>query len=78
VRDAGRGYPRGGLTGIVTDPTGRLATGPDVEALAAAIDGAATCDRDVVRRHAVEAHGLGRMVGQYEVLCRAIVTARAA
>jgi glycosyltransferase involved in cell wall biosynthesis len=71
-------YPRRGLTEIVTEPTGRLATATDVEALAAAIDAAATCDRDVVRRYAVETHGLGRMVDQYEALCRAAVMARAA
>jgi len=71
-------YARGGLSEIVTEPTGRLAAGADVEALAAAIEGAATCDRDTVRRHAVEVHGLGRMADQYEALFRATVTARAA
>ncbi|MPZ96727.1 MAG: glycosyltransferase [Propionibacteriales bacterium] len=71
-------YARGGLTEIVTPQTGRLAAGGDVEALAEAIDGAATCDRPAVRRHAVEAHGLARMVDEYEALFDATLLARAA
>ena len=42
-------YGRGGLNEIVTPDSGRLATSPDVAALARAIDAAATCDRDAVR-----------------------------
>jgi glycosyltransferase involved in cell wall biosynthesis len=63
-------YARGGLLEIVTPRTGRLATTPDVEALARAIDEAAACDRGAVRRHAVQDHGLTRMVDEYEALFR--------
>jgi glycosyltransferase involved in cell wall biosynthesis len=71
-------YARGGLTEIIAPETGRLAESPDVKALAEAVDAAATCDREAVRRHAVEAHGVARMVDEYEALFHAILTARAA
>ena len=47
-------------------------------ALARAIDAAATCDRGAVRRHAVRAHGLTRMVDEYEALFRRTVAGAAA
>ena len=71
-------YGRGGLNEIVTPDSGRLATSPDVAALARAIDAAATCDRGAVRRHAVQAHGLTRMVDEYEALFRRTVAGAAA
>jgi glycosyltransferase involved in cell wall biosynthesis len=71
-------YARGGLTEIITPETGRLAGTLDVEALAEAVDAAATCDRGAVRRHAVLAHGLTRMVDEYEALLHATLLARAA
>ena len=71
-------YGRGGLNEIVTPDSGRLATSPDVPALALAIDAAATCDRGAVRRHAVQAHGLTRMVDEYEALFRRTVAGAAA
>ena len=71
-------YGRGGLNEIVTPESGCLATSPDVAALAEAIDAAATCDRGAVRRHAVQAHGLTRMVDEYEALFRRTVARAAA
>ena len=46
--------------------------------LALAIDAASTCDRGAVRRHAVQAHGLTRMVDEYEALFRRTVAGAAA
>ena len=71
-------YARGGLNEIVTPESGRLATSSDVAALARAIDAAATCDRGAVRRHAVQSHGLTRMVDEYEALFRRTVAGAAA
>ena len=71
-------YARGGLNEIVTPETGRLAVSTDVRALAAAVDQAAACSRDAVRRHAVAAHGLVRMIDEYESLFRSILSVRAA
>jgi glycosyltransferase involved in cell wall biosynthesis len=71
-------YGRGGLNEIVTPESGCLATSPDVAALAEAVDAAATCDRGAVRRHAVQAHGLTRMVDEYEALFRRTVARAAA
>jgi glycosyltransferase involved in cell wall biosynthesis len=71
-------YARGGLNEIVTPESGRLASSPDVAALASAIEAAVTCDRSAVRRHAVQAHGLARMVDEYEALFRRTVASAAA
>jgi glycosyltransferase involved in cell wall biosynthesis len=71
-------YARGGLKEIVTRESGRLATSPDVAALARAMEAATTCDRNAVRRHAVQAHGLARMVDEYEALFRHTVASAAA
>ena len=71
-------YPRGGLVEIVTSDSGRLASSPDVASMAEAIEGAARCDRSAVRRHAETAHGLDRMLDEYEALFAGMVTARAA
>jgi glycosyltransferase involved in cell wall biosynthesis len=61
-------YARGGLVEVVTHETGRLAQPDDVEDLARAIDDAARLDRVEVRAHALSAHGLDRMVDEYELL----------
>jgi glycosyltransferase involved in cell wall biosynthesis len=71
-------YGRGGLNEIVTPESGCLATSPDVAALAEAVDAAVACDRGAVRRHAVQAHGLTRMVDEYEALFRRTVARAAA
>jgi glycosyltransferase involved in cell wall biosynthesis len=71
-------YARGGLAEIVTEDSGRLAASPDVAAMAEAIEGAAGCDRRAVRHHAELAHGLGRMLDEYEALFAGMLTARAA
>ena len=71
-------YGRGGLVEVVTPQTGRLATTHDVDALARAVDEAAVLDRDAVRRHALDVHGVARMVDEYEAHFAAALTARAA
>jgi glycosyltransferase involved in cell wall biosynthesis len=72
------GYGRGGLREVVTPETGRLAVTHDSAALARAIDGATTLDRDVVRQRALAVHGVGRMVDEYEALFTATLSERAA
>jgi glycosyltransferase involved in cell wall biosynthesis len=71
-------YARGGLPEIVTPAGGRLAVRSDVEALAEAVQAAATCDRAEVRRHAVRAHGVTRMLDEYEALFEVTLSAGAA
>ena len=58
--------------------SGRLAVRSDVEALAEAVQAAATCDRAAVRRHAVLAHGVTRMLDEYEALFEVTLSAGAA
>ncbi|MEO6509526.1 MAG: glycosyltransferase [Nocardioides sp.] len=72
------GYARGGLVETITPETGRLASSPDRTSLAREVLEAARLDRQDVRRHAEAAHGLGRMVDQYEALFDEILAARAA
>lgn len=61
-------FRRGALAEIVVDGAGvgELAAGGDVAALAAAMIRARAADRAVVRRHAVEHLGVGRMISAYE------------
>ncbi|WP_242497569.1 glycosyltransferase [Nocardioides oleivorans] len=72
------GYARGGLVEIVTPESGRLATSRDVPALAVAIDAAAGLDRRAVHAHATAAHGLARMVDDYEALFASLLLEEAA
>ena len=59
-------YDRGALPEIVTPACGRLAAGGDVVALAEAIRGAMTLDREAARRRAVEHFDVEVMVDRYE------------
>ena len=72
------GYARGGLVEVVTPDSGRLAPSHDVVALADAVHAAAALDRRAVRAHATSAHGLARMVDEYEALFAATLCERAA
>lgn len=59
-------FDRGAMSEVVLPRTGALAAPDDVDALAEAIEVAATCDRRVVRRHAERALSAERMVREYE------------
>ncbi|GAA1932747.1 glycosyltransferase [Nocardioides hwasunensis] len=72
------GYARGGLVEVVTADSGRLAAAHDIGALAGAIDDAARLDRRAVRAHATAAHGLARMVDEYETLFASLLLEPAA
>jgi glycosyltransferase involved in cell wall biosynthesis len=72
------GYARGGLLETVTPETGRLSASPDPASLGREVAAASRLDRREVRRHAEAAHGVGRMVDQYEALFDEMLAARAA
>ena len=59
-------FARGALPELVVPSAGELAPAGDVAALAAAVQLAAYCDRNEVRRHAEEHCSLQRMVDDYE------------
>jgi glycosyltransferase involved in cell wall biosynthesis len=59
-------FRRGALPELVTPTTGALARPDDVDSLAAAIRRALWRSRPVVRRHAEQDLGVGRMVSAYE------------
>jgi glycosyltransferase involved in cell wall biosynthesis len=71
-------FSRGALPELVVPGVGALARPDDPTDLARAIDEALLCDRDVVRRHAVAACSLTRMIEEYEALYRLCVEDRAA
>lgn len=72
-------FDRGALPEVVVPGTGALAPADDVDALAEAIEVAASCDRSAVRAHAERALSAERMVREYEqVYADLVVRERAA
>lgn len=71
-------YARGGLPEVLSDDTGRLAPGGDVDALALAIGEALTLDRARCRARAEDALSLERMVDAYEDLYVRLLRGRVA